>query len=151
MGVINIIKLTPAMEDYLKEIHRLEQANRSARVSDISREMGVRKASVVSAVNLLKKHELLTQEPYGHINLTEAGRAVAETLVKKYKIINNFLEITLKTDCETADKEACSMEHILSDGTVSRIYELGRTVCARSALKKERKPARKKTVNRRRR
>jgi DtxR family Mn-dependent transcriptional regulator len=133
------------MEDYLKEIYRLEQANRSARVSDISREMGVRKASVVSAVNLLRKHELLTQEPYGHINLTESGRTAAEITIKKYDIIYNFLTDTLKTDGDTAKKEACTIEHCLSEGTVSSLAMLVKNPGRNTAGKKKKKPAGKKS------
>lgn len=143
MGVINNTKLSPAMEDYLKEIYRLEQENRSARVSDISVKMEVRKASVVSAVNFLKQQGLLTQEPYGHINLTGAGREEAEAIVKKYDIIYNFFTGMLKLDPDAAKKEACAAEHSLSKDTVLRMAQLAKDA-GRAAAQKGKRPGVKK-------
>jgi DtxR family transcriptional regulator, Mn-dependent transcriptional regulator len=133
------------MEDYIKEIFLLEKENKVARVSGIGKKMDVRKASVVSAVSFLKQRELLTQERYGYINLTDAGRAAAETIIKKYNIIYDFLIDTLKIDGDAAKKEACSIEHSLSERTVLSIAALVKTAGKNAAGKTEKKPARKKT------
>jgi DtxR family transcriptional regulator, Mn-dependent transcriptional regulator len=121
-------KLTPAMEDYLKNIFILEQDNRVARVSDISRRMNVRKASVVSAVSFLQKNEMLKHEKYGFITLTDAGRHAAAVLKHRYEALYAFFGNDLKMEAEQAASEACSAEHVLSTETVAKIKSLARIV-----------------------
>ncbi len=109
------------MEDYLRAIYLLEKENKVARVSEIGRHLNVKKASVVSAVVNLRKAGLLDHEKYGFINLTESGRNIAESILKKQKILYNFLSEYLKVDGETASKEACKLEHVLSGPTVRKL------------------------------
>lgn len=109
------------MEDYLEAIYHIEREKRVARVSDIGTHMNVRKASVVSAVTLLKAHELLSQERYGFITLTDAGRKRAERISKKNNTILTFLKDVLKVEEEAAKLEAREISHSLSDDTVGKL------------------------------
>ena len=146
------IKLTPAMEDYIESIYLLEKKNKVARVSDIGKKMDVKKASVVSAVSQLGKLELLKHERYGYITLTDAGKKLAEGIYKKHTVIYDFLTAVLKIDEETARKEACSIEHALSEDTVSRLISFvksakkdkAKRVSAKKPKKKRTKPKKKK-------
>jgi len=135
-------KLTPAMEDYLKTILILEQENRVARVSDISRRMNVRKASVVSAVALLSKFEMLTHEKYGFITLTDLGRQEGGILKKKYTALYDMFVKDLQISPENAAIEACAAEHVLSSETVARIRAMSKA--ARRAEPKEKSVKNKK-------
>lgn len=109
------------MEDYLEAIYHIEREKRVARVSDIGTHMNVRKASVVSAVTLLKAHELLSQERYGFITLTDAGRKRAERISKKNNTILSFLKDVLKVEEQAAKLEAREISHSLSDDTVGKL------------------------------
>jgi DtxR family Mn-dependent transcriptional regulator len=132
-------KFTAAMEDYLKTIAVLEQENRVARVSDISRRMNVRKASVVSAVSFLQKSLMLTHEKYGFITLTETGRLAAAVLKKKYDALYSFFTNDLNIAPEQAVVEVCAAEHALSGETVAKIKALAKT--ARKASPPEKQKA----------
>jgi DtxR family transcriptional regulator, Mn-dependent transcriptional regulator len=137
-------KLTPAMEDYLKVIFVLEQENRVARVSDISRRMNVRKASVVSAVALLSKFEMLTHEKYGFITLTEKGRQDGGALKKKYAALYDLFVKDLKMPADKAALEACAAEHVLSADTVSKIRAIARAARKAALPEKQRNKGKKK-------
>lgn len=126
--------LSAAMEDYIKTIYQLEAKNKVARVSDIGRRLNVKKASVVAAVNLLKKNELITHERYGFISLTDAGKLIAERISKKNDVIYEFLISVLKVDAERAKSEACGMEHYLSDDTANRLKALVNPAPARKII-----------------
>lgn len=115
------INLSKAMEDYLKTIFLLENLNKVARVSDIGRRLNVKKASVVAAVSFLQNNELLKHERYGFITLTEHGKEIASVLDKKNGIITDFLIDVLKVEIEKAKKEACGMEHEISQETADKI------------------------------
>jgi len=114
-------KLSAAMADYLKIIYLLEKEKKVARVSDIGRKMEVRKASVVSAVNYLKRAELIQHERYGFITLTPRGKQAAEAINRKYEILLDFLQNAVKTGENRAKEEASKIQHLISTESVDKI------------------------------
>ena len=114
--------MTKSLEDYLEEIHVLIQQKGRARVRDVAQDLHVKMPSVVKAITELKKLELVNQEPYGDIELTPKGRKLAANVLGRHKLLKAFL-VKLNVPDETADKDACLMEHILSATTLDRIRE----------------------------
>ncbi len=114
------MNLSASLENYLETILFLEEKN-SVRITDIANKMGVSKASVNKAVNNLKDLELLSHDHYGQITFTKEGLVVAKSIAKKHAILVKFFTEVLKIDEEIAQEEACEIEHILSNRTVSAI------------------------------
>ena len=112
--------MTKSLEDYLEEIHVLILERGRARVRDVAQDLHVKMPSVVKAITELKKLELVNQEPYGDIELTPKGRKLAANVLGRHKLLKAFL-VKLNVPDETADKDACLMEHILSATTLDRI------------------------------
>ena len=112
--------MTKSLEDYLEEIHVLILQKGRARVRDVALDLHVKMPSVVKAITELKKLELVNQEPYGDIELTAKGRKLAANVLGRHTLLKAFL-IKLNVPEETADKDACLMEHILSAETLERI------------------------------
>ena len=84
----------------------------------------------------LKKLGLATQEPYGNIELTEKGARVAAHVLGRHKVLKAFL-LKLGVCDETAEKDACLMEHILSAETMERVQDfLGKSATARTKTAK---------------
>lgn len=113
-------KLTTSLEDYLESVYMLILENRPARVRDIASELGVTTPSVVNALTALKERDLVTQEPYGSVELTEAGLRMARTILSRHKMLTTFLEF-IGDDEKVAETDACKMEHILSQETLANI------------------------------
>ena len=114
--------MTKSAEDYIEMIHVLIQDKGRARVRDVAMSLNVKMPSVVKAISELKKLELVTQEPYGDIELTEKGRRCATLILGRHTLLKAFLE-KLGVSAKTADKDACLMEHFLSAETLDRIRE----------------------------
>ena len=114
------MQLTQSREDYLETIYELIEVNTVARVRDIAAKLNVRKPSVHGAINELKKHGLVEQEPYGYVILTAAGTAEAKKVVKRHEILREFL-LLLGVPAEIAERDACAMEHLLSKETYDAI------------------------------
>ena len=110
------MQLTQSREDYLETIYELIEENTVARVKDIAAKLNVRKPSVHCAINELKKHGLVEQEPYGYITLTDAGVVEAKKVVKRHGMLREFL-LLLGVQPEIAERDACAMEHLLSQET----------------------------------
>jgi Mn-dependent DtxR family transcriptional regulator len=114
------MQLTQSREDYLETIYELIEENTVARVKDIAGKLNVRKPSVHSAINELKKYGLVEQEPYGYVTLTELGMEEAKKVVRRHEILREFL-LLLDVSLEVAEHDACAMEHLLSQETYEAI------------------------------
>ena len=112
--------MTKSMEDYLEIIHVLIRDRRVARVRDVAASLNVKMPSVVKAIGELKKLELVRQEPYGDIELTEKGARLASMILARHTLLKAFL-MKLGVTRKNADRDACLMEHILSAETLDKI------------------------------
>ena len=128
--------MTKSLEDYLEEIHVLILEKGRARVRDVAQDLHVKMPSVVKAITELKKLELVNQEPYGDIELTVKGRRLAANVLGRHNLLKAFL-VKLNVPAETADKDACLMEHILSATTLDRIREFVESADKKDQSKKK--------------
>lgn len=107
-------------EDYLKCILVLQKKNDSVRSIDIAEEMGVTKPSVCNAMKKLSKQEWIYFDEEGYIFFTDEGRMIAENVYNKHSLLSRFLRL-MGVNEDTAEKEACLMEHTISDETYERM------------------------------
>lgn len=82
---------------------------------DVATKLGVSKASVNKAVNALKEKGLVDQPYYGDITLTADGYEYGRAVLDRHHLLFVFLTKALGIPDEQADKEACLMEHAISD------------------------------------
>ena len=87
---------------------------------DVATKMGVSKASVSKAVTSLKAAGLLDQPFYGDITLTEEGYEYGQSVLKRHEMLTAFLVKRIGLDPETAEEEACQMEHAISDASFEK-------------------------------
>ena len=113
--------VTASLEDYLEAIYFLYQKNAEVRITDVARELDISKPSVNRAINTLKSQGLVEHEHYGDLKLTEKGLKIACDVAKRHKTIKSFLAEKLGVDDETAEREACLIEHNISADTMERL------------------------------
>ncbi len=120
--------LSASMEDYLEAIVEVRRERPAVRVRDVARRLGVKMPSVTGALKNLESRGLIRHERYEYIELTETGLDLAETIASRHQVILTFLTEIIGVDRETAESEACGIEHILSAGTMEKLTEyIGRT------------------------
>lgn len=107
-------------EMYLETIYVLSQKYKDVRAIDVGEYMGYSKPSVSRAVGLLKSGGYLVADELGHLSLTEAGEEVAEKIYERHTLLTRYLRM-LGVGAETAAKDACKMEHIISDESFNAI------------------------------
>ena len=83
------------------------------------------KASVNKAISTLREAGYVEQTRYGRVMLTEEGASYAADVWRCHRMLRTFLEHDLGVEPETADAEACLMEHALSHDTMVRWMVLG--------------------------
>ena len=92
----------------------------AVRAIDVSEYMGYSKPSVSRALGILKKGGYVTVDGDGHLILTASGREVAEKIYERHTLFSDIL-IRLGVSPETAAADACKIEHVVSDETVTAI------------------------------
>ena len=107
-------------EMYLESILVLSKKNPNVRAIDISEYMGFSKPSVSRALGLLKNDGFVTSTENGYLVLTDKGRAIAEKIYERHTELTNFLTL-IGVDKDTASKDACKIEHVISDESFSAI------------------------------
>jgi len=121
-------KLSKSLEDYLEAIYMVAQKKKIVRVKDLIKKLDVKTASVIGALKKLEQRELVEHEHYGYIELTPEGKKKAMRIYEKHTVLIRFLTEFLKVNEKTAEKDACLMEHCVSDETFSKIIQLIRLV-----------------------
>lgn len=115
-----IQKVTEAHEDYLEAIVMLGGTDKvSVRPVDVANKLGVSKASVNKAVSVLKEAGMLDQPYYGDITLTKKGYEYGTEMFQRHKVLTRFFE-AIGVDSETAEDEACMVEHDISEATFQK-------------------------------
>ena len=103
-------------EMYLENILVLSQSKETVRAIDVTHYSGYSKPSVSRAMGILKQKGHILVDDQGHITLTESGRAIAENILERHRILTALL-VKLGVDPEVAAADACKMEHDISDTT----------------------------------
>ena len=120
-------KLTASKQDYLEAILSLSQGeNAGVRSVDVAALLGFSRASVSRAISLLKADGFLLQEPYGTITLTQKGLLAAQAVRDRHNLLKYYLIHLVEVDEDTAEQDACKMEHIVSEETLKRIEQIAR-------------------------
>lgn len=103
-------------EDYLESILILQKRLGQVRSIDIVNELGYSKPSISIAMKKLREsgHVLMAED--GTLTLTESGMAIAERVYDRHTAVTGLLRL-LGVSGETADADACKVEHHLSDET----------------------------------
>ena len=114
-------KLTASLEDYLEAILFIIGQDRVARVRDIARRVGVGMPSVTTALKALSKRKLVNYDPYQVVTLTDRGRKLARQISRRHSVLRRFLTDFLGLDGETAEANACRMEHAVDDELLERL------------------------------
>lgn len=111
-------------EDYLETILLLYRKQGYVRSTDIANAMNYTKASINRAVKILKDDDYIYLDPNKMIFLTEKGEKKALEIYERHEVIAEFLVRVLQVDDETADQDACRIEHVISDSTFQGIKRL---------------------------
>ncbi|NLH99507.1 MAG: MarR family transcriptional regulator [Chthonomonadales bacterium] len=114
-------RLTATMEDYLEGIFLLSRDRRVVRMRDIAGHLGVTPSTATTTVQTLAKRGLIAHEKYEDVVLTDQGRAIAEEVLRRHEELRSFLEEVLLLDPDTAEEDACRLEHGISEVTLDRL------------------------------
>lgn len=116
-------KIHESAEDYLETILVLAQKKGNVRAVDIATEMNFSRPSVSVAMKHFRESGYITVDGDGHISLTESGLEIARATYRRHMLLTGLL-ISIGVDEETARKDACGIEHHISEETFEKLSAL---------------------------
>lgn len=114
------MEILRASEDYLEAMLIMKEKHGYVRSIDVAEFLGVTKPSVSYATKRLRESGHITMDKDGLITLTDTGMAVAASMLDRHKTLTAFL-ISIGVDKETAEADACKIEHDISQQTFEAI------------------------------
>ena len=110
-------------EMYLETILRLQEEMRIVRAIDVAEKMDYSKASVSRAVKILKNDGYIEVERTGNLLLTKEGEKLAKKIYDRHTTLTSYLE-SIGIDPQTAEEDACRIEHVISDKSFNIIKKI---------------------------
>ena len=109
-------------ENYLEAILMLKMEKGAVRSIDVAHQLEVSKPSVSRAMGLLRENGYITVDGEGWIELTPAGREIAERIYERHHLLTQWLT-RLGVPPEIAAEDACRIEHDISAVTFAKMKE----------------------------
>lgn len=116
--------LSPAVEDYLKAIYKLQQESAAASTNDIARKVKTSPAAATKMLKHLAEMNLVLHTPYYGATLTEAGMQVALEIIRHHRLLELYLHKALGYSWDEVDAEAEKLEHHISEEFEERINRM---------------------------
>ena len=114
--------MSTSTEEYLEALYTLTQDGKAAGTTAISKHLNIAPASVTEMIKKLAEGGYVHYSRYQGVTLTPKGLEIAEKMTRKHRLLERFLHDVLKIGNDRVHREACEMEHALSD-------EAARAIC----------------------
>lgn len=116
-------KITRSKEDYLRVLLELSEHGEGIHSMDVADTLKVTRASVSRTMKELKAAGYVIKEKYGTVTLTERGLDVAVSMKKRRDLLKTYITDVLGVESSVAEKDACQMEHLISEKTEEKIRQ----------------------------
>ncbi len=114
----------PAVEQYLETILELEESGIVPLRARIVERLGVSAPAVSETVKRLEREGYLTLGSDRVMHLTESGRALATSVLRRHRLAELLLVDVLKVPWSQVHEEACRLEHAISDNLETHLVAL---------------------------
>ncbi|MEX2723223.1 MAG: metal-dependent transcriptional regulator [Candidatus Freyarchaeota archaeon] len=118
-----MVDATTIEEEYLERIYRFEEAGKKrVKTTALAEDLKISPASVTEMISgSLSRKGLVDYKPYKGVKLTEKGRSIAASLIRKHRLAEKLLVDVVGVKWDDSHQEACKLEHALSEGVVDKI------------------------------
>ena len=112
--------VTEAIENYLETIHILSLQKPEVHAVDICNHLGYSRPTVSIVLRQMRERGLVTVDDENHIRLTDEGLKIALHIYERHVLLTKMF-VSIGVSPEAAQRDACKIEHDLSDETFEAI------------------------------
>ena len=116
-----VADLSAAVQDYVREIYKLQTENGDVKTSTLAQRMGVAPPSATAMMKKLASQGLVDHRPYRGVRLTPTGERIALEVLRHHRLLELYLARTLDLGIDAVHAEADRLEHALSERLEDRI------------------------------
>ena len=116
-----VADLSAAVQDYVREIYKLQTESGHVKTSTLAHRMGVAPPSATAMIKKLASQGLVDHQPYRGVRLTRTGERIALELLRHHRLLELYLVRTLDLGIDAVHAEADRLEHALSERLEDRI------------------------------
>lgn len=120
---MNQTSLSPAAEDCLLLLYRMQERQEQATTSGVARALGVADSTITVMVQKLSRRKLVHHRARQEITLTATGLQHAQRMIRRHRLIETYLWTELGYSWEEVHAEAEHLEHAVSDRFVDAIAD----------------------------
>jgi DtxR family Mn-dependent transcriptional regulator len=106
--------LNPASKEYLEAVYELGEEGRRAFQARISKRLGLAPATVSEGIKRLVADGYVTVKPSRDLVLTEEGRTIAETLVRRHRLAERMITDILGLPWHLCHDQAEDWEKVMA-------------------------------------
>ncbi len=106
---------------HLMAISELLHQKGYARVTDVARHLGITRGSVSITLKALKERGLVREDENKFLQLSEEGKSLVQGIQSKRRVLIKFFQDVLGVDAESAEIDACKVEHLISHETGEKL------------------------------
>lgn len=109
------------VEEYLEAIYNMEMEGEVVIGARLAEKFGVKAPTVTEMLQRLEKAGYVTLDAQRHVQLTEAGVELAESVLRRHRLTERFLTDMLGMQWHEVHEEACRLEHYISGAVEERV------------------------------
>jgi DtxR family transcriptional regulator, Mn-dependent transcriptional regulator len=117
-------ELIDTTEMYLRTIYELEEEGVVPLRARIAERLGQSGPTVSQTVARMERDGLVVVAGDRHLELTNAGRARAVSVMRKHRLAERLLTDVIGLEWEHVHAEACRWEHVMSDAVERKLVQL---------------------------
>lgn len=117
-------EITHSAAHHLLAIQELISKRGYARVTDVAKFLEITTGSASTNLKSLKQKGLVTEDENRFLNLSEEGSQLAEAILNRRQVLEEFFREVLGVSANTAEVDACKTEHLLSVETTEKMARL---------------------------
>ena len=114
--------MTLSEEDYIKAVYHLGKGEKQAvSTNAIAEQMETKPSSVTDMIKKLSEKGLVHYKKYQGVSLTDYGRSIALSIIRKHRLWEVFLVDTLEFAWDEVHEVAEQLEHIKSEKLINKL------------------------------
>lgn len=118
------MKVSPSVENYLKNIYELQERDGLARTKKLAERMQVSLGTITNTVELLEKHQFIKHTRYKGVTLTEKGKQIALDVIRRHRLTERLLTDILRMDWSKVHELACKLEHDITEDVIKPLGKI---------------------------
>ena len=115
--------VTHSAAHHLLAILELTKKRGYARVTDVAKFLEITTGSASTNLKSLKQKGFVSEDDNRFLTLSSEGLAIAEGILNRRNILENFFTEVLGVSSDQAAIDACKTEHLLSTETTSKMAD----------------------------